>query len=895
MGTIKHTIEPGQATLQLQIPVVLPGVDDAGDACIQRLQQKLNLQPGIEQVHISPNEGTPLLCLHYNPNLMPLARLERLVRDEGAQITDRYRHETLRIRGMAQGTNVANIEAGVRRVNGVLNVSVNYAAELVRVEFDSTLGRGDDIVRALRSMGYHIAPTEPATSASTSAAPPTLPNREASTDSEKSSAWGMGFGQNNGHFHKGHDNDSDSHSESEHGGHSHESADGKSEEHQHEDQDHDHKNHVHDDHKGGGCGGHAGHNHGPADPNANWFVRNPEMSQSLLSGLLIAIAYAGQRYFGLTDAVAIGLYVLAYIAGGLDLARHTVPTVLRGRFDVEFLMLVAAAGAAALGEWFEGALLLFLFSFGHALEHFAMDKARNAIAALGKLTPKTALVRREQKEIEIPVEELRVGDTAIIRPGDRVAVDGKIASGRSSIDQSPITGESVPVEKNNGDTVFAGSINGDGALEVEVTRLAQDTTMSRVIKMVEEAQSQKSPTQSFTDRFETIFVPIVLAIVVLAAVVPPLLGWLTWKVAILRALSTLVAASPCALALATPAAVLAGIAQAARNGVLIKGGVHLENLGTLQAIALDKTGTITRGKPAISDILTNDVEEKELLRIAGAVETRSTHPLAQAVVRRAKEEALDFPASGELQNLQGRGVQSEVEGQLVRIGNLRMFEEAEIAVPQGLADKAHELSESGKPIMIVSRGEQILGVLALADEIRAESRDSLDKLRAMGVPNLIMLTGDNQRVAKTIAQTAGVTDFRGDLLPEDKVSALKDLLQKYGQVAMVGDGVNDAPALATATVGIAMGAGGTDVALETADVALMGDDLAKLPFAVGLSRQSRSIIKQNLWVSLGVIALLMPSTLFGFAGISLAVIFHEGSTLIVVANALRLLRYGASQ
>ena len=389
--------------------------------------------------------------------------------------------------------------------------------------------------------------------------------------------------------------------------------------------------------------------------------------------------------------------------------------------------------------------------------------------------------------------------------------------------------------------------------------------------------------------------PIVLVIVVLAAVAPPLFGWLTWKVAILRALSTLVAASPCALALATPSAVLAGIGQAARNGVLIKGGVHLENLGTLQAIALDKTGTITKGKPAVSDILPLGMDEKEFLRLVASVETRSTHPLAQAVVRRAKEDNLELPSAGELQNLQGRGVQSEVEGALIRVGNLKMFEEANIAVPEELARKIHELSENGKPIMIASRGDQVIGALALADEIRAESRAALEKLRAMGVPNLIMLTGDNARVAKTIANTAGVTDFRGDLMPEDKVTAIKDLLQKYGQVAMVGDGVNDAPALATATVGIAMGAGGTDVALETADVALMADDMTKLPFAVGLSRMSRAIIKQNLWISLGVIALLMPSTLFGLAGISMAVIFHEGSTLVVVFNALRLLRYSPGQ
>ena len=839
----EHTIAPGQKTLQLEIPIILPGVDDAHDGCITRFEERLSTQHGVAQVHIEDRDGKPVLCLHYDPNFMPLSRLERLARDEGAQITNRYRHETMPIKGIGQGTNVSHIEDGVRRVSGVLDASVNYAAEILRIEYDSTQTDRAAIISAVKGMGYRV-PDAPEVTKIVAAETPSTP---ATADP-----------------HAEHNHDDEGHEP--HG--------------EHEGHDHDEKG-----------GDHAGHNHGPVDPDANWFVRNPELSQSLFCGLVAGLTFLGQRFFGLPTPIAIGMYVIAYISGGYDLARHTVPTVIRGKFDVEFLMLGAAAGAAALGEWFEGALLLFLFSFGHAMEHFAMERARNAIEALGKLTPKTALVRRDNKEIEVPVEELQIGDIAIVRPGDRVAIDGKIMQGRSAIDQSPITGESVPVEKNVGDGVFAGSINGDGALEIEVAKLSKDSTMSRVIKMVEEAQSQKSPTQSFTDKFEKIFVPIVLIIVVIAAVAPPLLGWLSWKAAILRALSTLVAASPCALALATPSAVLAGIGQAARNGVLIKGGVHLENLGTLQAIALDKTGTITKGKPAVSDILPLGMDEKEFLRLVASVETRSTHPLAQAVVRRAKEDNLELPSAGELQNLQGRGVQSEVEGALIRVGNLKMFEEANIAVPEELARKIHELSENGKPIMIASRGDQVIGALALADEIRAESRAALEKLRAMGVPNLIMLTGDNARVAKTIANTAGVTDFRGDLMPEDKVTAIKDLLQKYGQVAMVGDGVNDAPALATATVGIAMGAGGTDVALETADVALMADDMTKLPFAVGLSRMSRAIIKQNLWISLGVIALLMPSTLFGLAGISMAVIFHEGSTLVVVFNALRLLRY----
>ncbi len=880
MSLTQHTLAPGESALQLNIPILLPGVDDERDGCVSRLEQRLMGQTGIRRVHLDHDEtGHPLLCLHYDPNLMPLEKLERLARDEGAAITGRFKHETFPIKGMAQGTNVSNIEDIVRRVPGVLSVSVNYAVEKMWVEYDSTLGSRDAIAKATRALGYRVGePLSPGQNPSQSALTPlagrgtpapTLGERVAEIDP-----------------HAGHDHDHEGHeahgeaSGGAHAGHKHESHEG-----------HAHDDEGHEPH-GKGASGHEGHNHGEVDPNANWIQRNWELSMSLFSGLLLGIGFFGEQFFGLLPGVALAFYLASYVAGGYDLARHTVPTILRGKFDVEFLMLLGAVGAGFLNQWAEGAFLLFLFSFGHALEHFAMESARNAIGALGKLTPKIARIKDASGEREVPVEQIQVGQIAVVRPGDRLPVDGKILAGNSAIDQSPITGESLPVEKAVGENVFAGTINGDGALEVEVTKLSSDSTISRVLKMVEEAQSQKSPSQTFTDKFEKILVPCVLVVAFLAAIVPPLLGRMTWGDAIFRAISTIVAASPCALALATPSAVLAAIARAAQNGVLIKGGVHLENLGTLQAIAFDKTGTLTRGKPEVADIIPfGGVSADELLSITAAVETRSSHPLAQAVVRRASELKLALPVSGDLQTLKGRGAQAEVGGQLVRIGNVKMMEEAQIPLPPELAAQVKTLSESGKPIMIVSRGQQVIGVVALADQIRDESKTALAKLREIGVSTLVMLTGDNAKVAAHIAPQAGVTEFRGDLLPEDKVGAIKSLLEKHGQVAMVGDGVNDAPALANATVGIAMGAGGTDVALETADVALMGDDLSKLPFAVALSRQAKSIIRQNLWISLGVIALLVPSTLFGFARLGVAVIFHEGSTLIVVANALRLLRF----
>jgi Cd2+/Zn2+-exporting ATPase len=558
-------------------------------------------------------------------------------------------------------------------------------------------------------------------------------------------------------------------------------------------------------------------------------------------------------------------------------------------------MLAAAAGAALLGEWSEGAFLLFLFSLGHAGEHYALDRARNAINALGELMPKTARVKQGDEIVERPVEQVAVDDVVVVRPGDRIPVDGEIVRGASAIDQSAITGESMPVNKGAGDEVFAGTINQENALDVKVTKLAQDNTLSRVMQMVAEAQEQQSPTQQFTQRFTAKFVPGVLVFVLLVIVVPPLTGWMSWQDSFYRAMLLLVAASPCALALGTPASVLAGIAQAARNGVLIKGGVHLENLGSLKVMAFDKTGTLTEGKFKVTDMVSlNRTGTDDLLRIAGAVEQQSNHPLALAVVRAAQAKGLDLPAANGLKNVVGRGVKSEVGGKQVLIGSLKLFREANgHALDEVVVQTVEQFENEGKTTMAVSEDGRFLGILALADTPRPNVKQTLQKLLDLGVKKLVMLTGDNADVAQQIGKEVGVTDVRAELLPEQKLAAIKELQQEHGDIAMAGDGVNDAPALATATVGIAMGGAGTAVALETADVALMADDLSKLPFAVGLSRATRAIIRQNLAVSLGVIGILIVTSVLGVVALSGAVILHEGSTIIVVLNALRLLRYRA--
>ncbi|MCB0086959.1 MAG: heavy metal translocating P-type ATPase [Caldilineaceae bacterium] len=639
---------------------------------------------------------------------------------------------------------------------------------------------------------------------------------------------------------------------------------------------------------------HAGHDHGSA-PNflPYWLQESWTLILVGLAGLLFLVGWIGETFAGMAPTIALLFYILAYVAGGYDISTHALPGLLKGKFDTDVLMLAAAAGAAILGEWAEGAFLLFLFALGHAGEHYALDRARNAVNALGELMPQTARVKRGVQIVEEAVESLQVDDVVVVRPGDRLPVDGMVVSGSSAIDQSAITGESAPLQKGIGDEVFAGTINQEAALEVQVTKLAKDNTLSRVMHMVAEAQSQQSPTQQLTQRFTTWFVPTVLAFVALIIVVPPLIGWLPLADSFYRAMLLLVAASPCALALGTPAAVLTGIAQAARNGVLIKGGVHLENLGALNVMAFDKTGTLTEGKFRVTDLVSvNGTGEEELLRITATVEQQSNHPLALAVVDAAQARGIHLLAADGLENIAGRGVRSTVNGAPVLIGSLKLFQETDGHVPdKDVVQVVERLENAGKTTMAVSHNGRFLGVLGLADTPREDVKGALQHLLDLGVKKLVMLTGDNDDVAQQIARQVGVTDVRSELLPADKLSAIKALQKEHGTVAMTGDGVNDAPALATATVGIAMGGAGTAVALETADVALMADDLGKLPFAVGLSRASRRIIQQNLAVSLGVIGLLIVTSVWGVVQLSGAVVLHEGSTLIVILNALRLLRY----
>ncbi|WP_452600758.1 heavy metal translocating P-type ATPase [Pontimicrobium sp. MEBiC06410] len=650
-------------------------------------------------------------------------------------------------------------------------------------------------------------------------------------------------------------------------------------------------------------GGHH-HDHGGI------FGKNTELYFAILSGICLITGYLLEKYGSTSSSIPFGLYISAYFFGGYFTLKEAITKISKGEFEIDFLMLVAAAGAAYLGEWAEGALLLFLFSLGHALENYAMGKAKKSIAALTDLAPKTALLKKGKKTEEVAIETLKIGDIIVIRPNSKISADGIIVSGSSSINQAPITGESVPVDKKsieNLDTnyenhnnipkesrVFSGTINGNNVLEVKVIKEAQDSTLSRLVTMVQNAQEQKSPTQLLTDKFEKIFVPSVILLVILLNFAFLVIDE-TWNESLYRSLAVLVAASPCALAISTPSAVLSGVARAARGGVLIKGGRPLEDLGSLTALAFDKTGTLTEGKPKLTDTIGFDGTKKEdLLKVAIAVEELSDHPLAKAVVRDGKMKLspdVNIPNASNTEAIQGKGIKAEYQGKLVYIGNLELFDNIDNGVPKEVVEKVHSLEGEGKTTMLIKLGNEFIGMLGLMDTPREKAKATLVQLKKIGIKKMIMLTGDNQKVADAVAQEIGLTETRGSLLPEEKVEAIKQLALQEKRIAMIGDGVNDAPAMANSTVGIAMGAAGSDVALETADIALMADKLEVLPFAIGLSRSAKSIIRQNLWISLGIVALLIPSTIMGWASIGIAVAIHEGSTLIVVINALRLLAY----
>lgn len=640
---------------------------------------------------------------------------------------------------------------------------------------------------------------------------------------------------------------------------------------------------------------------------------NLELILAAITLIALLIGWLGGSVAEVLPGWAVALAaVIAFAAGGYSGLMGAIEEARHGKLDIDFLMIAAAFGAAAIGEWEEGALLLFLFTLSGALEEFAMERTRRAIEALADLRPAVARVRRDETDITIGVEELQIGDIVLVRPGERLPIDGLVTKGASAIDQSPITGESVPVQKQAGDQVFAGTINGSGALEIEVQKLAGESTLSKIIKLVEEAQQDTTPTQKFIDRFSQPYTYVVIGGTLLAMLLPVLFGNEPFSDTLYRAMTLLVVASPCALIISTPASVLSAIAAAARNGVLFKGGAYLEKVAAVNIVAFDKTGTLTHGKPVVTDLRPlSGYTDDDLLRIAASAELHSEHHLGQAIVALAKERGLSLETPVEFYAVPGHGLQAHFDRkdhrETIYIGNDKLFLNEAMDFSPAIGLIGASLQKQGKTAMLVvrrstvedtlghSRDWEVVGFIAVADTVRQEAKAAVAQLRALGIQRIAMLTGDNKAVATNIASELGISEVYSDLLPEQKVEIVHKLA-KEGQVAMIGDGVNDAPALATATVGIAMGAGGTDVALETADIVLMASDLSKLPFILNLGRQAERIVRQNVVFSVGVIlalvtaTILLPALWAGFLlPLPLGVVGHEGSTLIVVSNGLRML------
>jgi Cd2+/Zn2+-exporting ATPase len=629
----------------------------------------------------------------------------------------------------------------------------------------------------------------------------------------------------------------------------------------------------------------------------------------ILSGAGLAIGLAGHA-LGWSGAISWLPFMAAVVLGGVHTGRRALVSARARTLDIHVLMVVAVLGAVVLGEWSEAASVVFLFALAQLLETRAMDRARGAIRALMDLAPSEALVRRNGHERLTPIDDVRVDDVVIVRPGEKIPLDGRVMAGDSHVNQAPVTGESLPVEKGPGDDVFAGTINGRGALDVLVTRLRRDSTLARIIDLVDRAQAQRAPSQAFVDRFARVYTPVVLGAAVLVAVMPPLLLGADWGTWFYRSLVLLVISCPCALVISTPVSIVSAIAAAARKGVLIKGGARLEKMAAVRCIAFDKTGTLTKGKLTVMEVVPfGHATVEGVLQLAAALESRSEHPIGRAIVERAETEfsvaagqkalhalepvggvaTVSIPATASFQSLPGRGAEGLVGSVKVVVGSHRLFEERGLCSPLVEAVLT-AVSDRGLSTVLVAADGAVIGVIGVADEPRESARDAIELLRSHGIDRVALLTGDHEPAARALASSLGVDEWRANLLPEDKVTAVEELRRKYGALAMIGDGVNDAPALATADVGIAMGVAGTDAALETADVALMADELLKIPYALRLSRATTRNIRANITFSLVLKGAFLLMAIAGTATLWMAVAADMGASLVVIGNALRLLR-----
>ncbi len=610
-----------------------------------------------------------------------------------------------------------------------------------------------------------------------------------------------------------------------------------------------------------------------------------------ISAFLLLISWVLTQQLAEESVIPTIGYAASIIIGGYLLFIQGFKNLIRFNFDMKTLMTIAIIGAAIIGEWGEGAMVVILFAISEALERYSMDKARQSIESLMDIAPKEAVIRRNDQEMTIGVDDIQINDIMIVKPGQKLAMDGLVVKGTSTLNQAAITGESVPVTKTVDSEVFAGTLNEEGLIEVKVTKRVEDTTLSKIIHLVEEAQAERAPSQAFVDKFAKYYTPAIVIIATLIAIMPPLLGgdWSEW---VYQGLAVLVVGCPCALVISTPVAIVTAIGNAAKNGVLIKGGIYLEETGAIKIIAFDKTGTLTKGVPAVTDIITYDKSEEELMTITAAIEKASQHPLASAIITNAEKNGWNFRdvTVENFLSITGKGLKATIKDTIYYVGNPALFEELHGKMESARKQKITQLQTQGKTVMILGTDKEILSLIAVADEVRESSKQVIQELHEIGIEKTVMLTGDNKITAEAIGHEIGVSDIKADLLPEDKLNYIKELRSNQRGVAMVGDGVNDAPALAASTVGVAMGGAGTDTALETADIALMSDDLSKLGYTIKLSRKTLKIIKQNITFSLVIKLVALLLVIPGWLTLWIAIFADMGATLLVTLNSLRLLR-----
>ncbi len=853
------------------LKLVLPQAADCG-ACVESLLQRVQERPGVQAAQLTP-EGDQII-VRYDPAMTSAEDLRAAMDIAAGVVGRRYRHETLNVTEMDCPECARSIEDALAKMPGVLSARVEFALGRVDVTYDSEQTDRDRIVDRIRELGYGVAEAGARSlrfrlegldcadcAKSLEGVVASVPGVDSAAIDFANATLEVTVSGTGDLVHAITDVVAQA-------GYTARLETGE-----------------------------------VARPQPQrdfgYFLLSQRRGRRTLAAAAGAALGAIFSALPLPPWVGILFYAAGIVAGGADIARSAVAALRTSRnIDMNLLMTVAVIGAAAIGQWSEAAVVVFLFSLGNTLEAFTLDRARNAVRSLIELAPQEATLIHGDHEERVRVETLHVGDRVRIRPGERIPADGEVVEGSSAVNEAPITGESVPVDKGPGSPLYAGTVSGFGTLIERVTEPPSDSTLARIVRLVEQAQAQKAPSQRFVDRFARIYTPAVIGIAVAVAIIPTVAFGGNAFAWVARALTLLVIACPCALVISTPVAIVSALGRAARDGVLIKGGSYLEESGRLNAVALDKTGTLTAGRPAVTDIIAlNGQTEQEVLGLAAALERNSEHPLAQAVVREARHRGLSPAPARNFRALPGRGARGEVDAQDLMIGNRALLGDC-VPIPKETEGRLERLEQEGKTVFLLGHCPQdgetmpnrLLGAIAVADQVRPEARPAVQALRAAGLQHIIMLTGDNPSTAAAIGRAVGVDAVRANLLPADKVEAVEELLAEYGSVAMVGDGVNDAPALARATVGIAMGAAGTDAALETADIALMGDDLTKVPDTLQLSRRALNIIRQNIAFALIIKALFVVLAIAGIATLWAAVFADTGTSLIVTLNGMRLAR-----